>query len=54
MISQAINEHGLWDEEDGFYYDRVRRPDGTSVPVRVRSMVGIIPLLRRRHRRPRG
>ena len=26
MISQAINEHGLWDEEDGFYYDRVRRP----------------------------
>jgi hypothetical protein len=43
MISQAINEHGLWDEEDGFYYDRVRRPDGTSVPVRVRSMTGIIP-----------
>ena len=44
MISQAINEHGLWDEEDGFYYDRVRRPDGTSVPVRVRSMTGLIPL----------
>ena len=43
MISQAINEHGLWDEEDGFYYDRVRRPDGTSVPVRVRSMTGLIP-----------
>ena len=30
MISQAINEHGLWDEDDGFYYDRVRRPDGAS------------------------
>ena len=44
MITQAINLHGLWDEEDGFYYDRVRRPDGTSVPVRVRSMTGIIPM----------
>ncbi len=44
MISQAINDHGLWDEDDGFYYDRVRRPDGTSVPVRVRSMTGLIPL----------
>jgi hypothetical protein len=43
MISQAINEHGLWDGDDGFYYDRVRRPDGTSVPVRVRSMTGLIP-----------
>ncbi len=44
MISGAINRHGLWDEEDGFYYDRVRAPDGTSQPVKVRSMTGLIPL----------
>ena len=40
---------GLWDEEDGFCYDVVSRrlPDGSveSEPVRVRSMVGLIPLL---------
>ena len=44
LISDAIREKGLWDDEDGFYYDQLRRPDGTVVPVRVRSMVGILPL----------
>jgi hypothetical protein len=34
----------LWDEEDGFFYDVLRHPDGTREPLRVRSMVGIIPL----------
>jgi Mannosylglycerate hydrolase MGH1-like glycoside hydrolase domain len=34
---------GLWDEEDGFYYDQLR-VDGKSIPLRTRSMVGIIPL----------
>jgi hypothetical protein len=34
---------GLWDEQDGFYYD-VLHVDGTTLPLRVRSMVGIIPL----------
>ena len=34
---------GLWDEEDGFYYDHLR-VDGASQPLRIRSMVGIIPL----------
>ncbi len=34
----------LWDEEDGFFYDVLRYPDGTSGPLRIRSMVGIIPL----------
>lgn len=33
---------GLWDEEDGFYFDRIRR-DGYSSPLKVRSMVGLIP-----------
>ncbi len=45
-IARAMNElggSGLWDEEDGFYYDRVL-VGGRAVPLRVRSAVGIIPL----------
>ena len=34
----------LWDHEDGFFYDLLRFPDGTAVPFRVRSLVGLIPL----------
>jgi hypothetical protein len=36
---------GLWDEADGFYYDVLRLPDGTSLPLRVRSLVGLMPLI---------
>jgi hypothetical protein len=36
---------GMWDDTDGLYYDRLLLPDGGSVPVKVRSMVGIIPAL---------
>ena len=45
-IANAMNglDRGLWDETDGFFYDRLRLPDGDSKPVRVRSMVGLIPL----------
>ncbi|MGZ4329164.1 MAG: hypothetical protein ACXVXL_14190, partial [Solirubrobacteraceae bacterium] len=47
MIAEAINDRGLWDESDGFYYDQVRRPaDGAVWPVRVRSMTGLIPSAR--------
>jgi hypothetical protein len=35
---------GLWNEEDQFYYDAVRQPNGAPRPVRVRSIVGLIPL----------
>ncbi len=45
-IARAMNElggTGLWDEQDGFYYDRAL-VDGQVVPLRVRSAVGIIPL----------
>lgn len=35
---------GLWDEEDGFYYDILEVPGQSEVPLRVRSMVGLIPL----------
>jgi hypothetical protein len=43
-ISNAIDGQGLWDDSDGLYYDRLLTPDGV-VPVKVRSMVGIIPML---------
>ena len=39
------DEVGLWDEEDGFFYDVLRRPDGSSVPLKVRSIVGLMPLV---------
>jgi len=44
-IADAIDGLGVWDEQDGFYYDRLRTPSGAAVPVRTRSMVGIIPAL---------
>jgi len=44
-ISTALDGLGLWDEQDGLYYDRLKTPSGQAVPVRVRSMVGIIPAL---------
>ena len=48
QISDAINQMsdgvGLWDEEDGFYYDHLSS-DSSSFPLRVRSMVGLVPLM---------
>ncbi len=35
---------GLWDEQDQFFYDALNLPDGQTVPLRVRSIVGLIPL----------
>ena len=35
---------GMWDEEDGFYYDLLRLPDGTATRLKVRSVVGLLPL----------
>ncbi len=47
-IAHAINEpeqtSGLWNEEDGFYYDRLHHPDGSDYTMRIRSMVGLIAL----------
>jgi hypothetical protein len=34
---------GMWDEEDGFFYDVLRLPDGTARRLKVRSMVGLLP-----------
>ena len=35
---------GMWDEEDGFFYDVLRSPDGSAQRLKVRSMVGLLPL----------
>ena len=46
-IAAAMNktgQEGMWDDEDGFYYDLLRLPDGTSTRLKVRSMVGLLPL----------
>jgi hypothetical protein len=43
-IAAASKQAGLWDEEDSFYYDVLRETDGTTVPMRVRSVVGLLPL----------
>ena len=44
-IRQAIDNEGMWDETDGLFYDRLILADGTAVPMEVRSMVSIIPVL---------
>jgi hypothetical protein len=46
-IGRAMNgtgPDGMWDEEDGFYYDVLRLPDGRATRLKVRSMVGLLPL----------
>ena len=47
-IAVAMNpprgDAGLWDDADGFYYDVMRMPDGTQIPLKVRSLVGLLPL----------
>jgi hypothetical protein len=43
-IAAAINKSGMWDEEDGFYYDLLRLPNGASTPLKLRTMVGLLPL----------
>jgi hypothetical protein len=49
-ISLAMNDIGgegleLWNQEDGFYYDVLHLPDGSHHPLRIRSLVGLIPLV---------
>ena len=46
-IARAMNQTGpggMWDEQDGFYYDVLRLPDGSATRLKVRSMVGLLPL----------
>ena len=44
MKKMGGGSYNLWDEEDGFFYDVLRYPDGRFEKLRVRSMVGLIPL----------
>jgi hypothetical protein len=46
-IAAAMNRpgsEGMWDDADGFYYDLLRSPDGSATRLKVRSMVGLLPL----------
>jgi hypothetical protein len=44
MKRMGGRDHDLWDEEDGYFYDVLRYPDGTFQKLKVRSLVGLIPL----------
>ena len=43
-IAKAIHDSGLWNDEDGFFYDSLHHRDDTREPIRVRSIVGLLPL----------
>ncbi len=43
FIGEALNE--LWDEEEGFYFDKIELPEGNSARIKIHSYVGLIPLL---------
>jgi len=46
-IAASMNRtdgQGMWDEEDGFYYDLLRLPDGTATRLKARSLIGLLPL----------
>jgi mannosylglycerate hydrolase MGH1-like protein len=42
--ANRLGPAGMWDEEDGFYYDVLRLPDGSATRLKVRSLVGLLPL----------
>src|SRR5262249_5792051 len=44
LIRRAMNEQGLWDDRDGFYYDALREADGSRVDLCARSLVGLVLL----------
>ncbi len=44
LIGTALNDKGLWNEEDGFYYDVIHFADGRMEPLRAHSLVGLVPL----------
>jgi len=45
QISRAMNRSGLWDESDGFFYDRLVGAGGAPLELRYKSIVGVIPAL---------
>ena len=45
LIVDAMHTQDLWDEDDGFFYDVFRTPEGVDIPIKVRSIAGVLPLL---------
>jgi len=45
LIMDALEDSGCYDAEDGFFYDRLTGPSGNSEPIRVQTLVGVIPAL---------
>ncbi|MBS0656108.1 MAG: glucosidase, partial [Verrucomicrobia bacterium] len=45
IVNLGGQGHSLWDEQDGFFYDALHLPDDTIIPLKVRSIVGILPIL---------
>ena len=44
-IASAMNRSGMWDEFDGFYYDSLATADDQHIPIKLRSMVGLLPMI---------
>ena len=44
-INEAMDDEGIWDEQDGYFYDQLVYPDGTRAPLRVTSLVGAMPVV---------
>ena len=44
-ITDGVSASGMWDPADGFFYDQLIRPDGQRTPLKVTSIVGVIPIL---------
>jgi hypothetical protein len=44
MIAGAANAAGLWDEQDSYFYDVLHLADGTDIPIKVKSLVGLVPV----------
>ena len=57
-IGAAINQMGgaggLWNEEDGYYFDVLQLPDGRCFPIRAQTISGLIPIFAVAIARPRG
>jgi hypothetical protein len=45
LVLDALEESGLFDHDDGFFYDRLVDPDGTVTPIKVQTLVGVLPAL---------
>jgi len=43
-MNRTVDGVGIWDEEDGFYYDVLHISDGQKMPLKIRSLVGLVPL----------